>query len=432
MMIQLVVWARLTQQHLMPLGRVGLEAGVSFFSFSYTDQWLNLPQAYPIAPAFPLSTTVYRNNQVKTFFQNLLPEGAALDAILQNLHYRDPGLLDQLNELGEDMPGVLSILPVGVEPRSDHRYQRLTTARLSQRLQERHLQRPFLSSNPRAGMSLAGAQDKLGLRYDPSSGELYDTVGTSPSTHIAKPDTRNHHFAPSALNEYLIMRLAQELKLPVPPVYLLHVPETVFVVQRYDRWPLAAGEIACLHQLDMCQVLNVGSGWKYQRDGGLVSLPRIAVELRRLALPREDMKRFRNWVVFNYLVGNTDAHAKNLSLLVDSQGYRLAPFYDLLCVQVYGETQLALYIGDDERIASVGAHSWEAFCEDCHLPYAETRKKLTQMAKAIPKLWPKLCQQVRREHPMTEAEAALVERIGAVLHQQCHSALSMVGGLGDD
>ncbi len=76
---------------------------------------------------------------------------------------------------------------------------------------------------------------------------------------------------------------------------------------------------------------------------GLVSLQRIVEELRGLHLSAKDLLSFQRWVMFNYLIGNSDTHAKNVSVMVDETGYALAPFYDLLCVQVYGDDRLALY-----------------------------------------------------------------------------------------
>jgi len=76
---------------------------------------------------------------------------------------------------------------------------------------------------------------------------------------------------------------------------------------------------------------------------GLVSLQRIVEALRGLHLSAKDLLSFQRWVMFNYLIGNSDTHAKNVSVMVDETGYALAPFYDLLCVQVYGDDRLALY-----------------------------------------------------------------------------------------
>ena len=67
---------------------------------------------------------------------------------------------------------------------------------------------PLLVSNDRAAMSLAGAQDKTGLRFDNKTRLLRDSVGQSPTTHILKPDTRQARYQPSAINEYACTKLA--------------------------------------------------------------------------------------------------------------------------------------------------------------------------------------------------------------------------------
>lgn len=67
---------------------------------------------------------------------------------------------------------------------------------------------------------------------------------------------------------------------------------------------------------------------------------------------------------FNALVGNSDAHLKNLSFFVSEEGVQLAPFYDLLSVAVYDSvasgkavwpdrTQLAWQILGADRFAQV-------------------------------------------------------------------------------
>jgi hypothetical protein len=112
------------------------------------------------------------------------------------------------------------------------------------------------------------------------------------------------------------------------------------VVQRYDRVNVV-GNIVGLHQIDGCQLLGHGAGWKYQRQGSLASIPKLVEALRDLPVRAVDLLQVQRWVMFNYLIGNADAHAKNLSVLVDDKGYRLAPFYDLLCVKAYGDDGLA-------------------------------------------------------------------------------------------
>lgn len=220
------------------------------------------------------------------------------------------------------------------------------------------------------------------------------------------------------------MKLARALKLPVPRVWLLRLPEAAYVVERYDRVD-EAGNIVGLHQFDGCQLLGHGSGWKYERQGGLASIPQLVAALRALPVRGRDLLELQRWVMFNYLIGNADAHAKNISVLVDHTGYRLAPFYDLLCVRAYGDEALALYIGGDETFDTVGAHSWEALCEDCGFRLNETLKTLRKMTLDMQRVWPKVYPQVVADTTPSPEEQDVLTRMNAVFEKHMAHALSM-------
>ena len=416
-MIRLRVWA-----NARPMGWLGHERGVYFFE--YDPQWLAQQGGFVLAPGFPLQAERYTGEAVRTFFANLLPEGAALEDILNAIQSRDASPFEMVGRLGAELPGVLSVLPEGQAPKIEQQYEPLSHEQLSQRLAERG-ERPLLLSNPQATMSLAGAQDKIGLRFDPRTGRLSDSVGASPTTHIVKPDTRLKAFQPSAINEYACMTLARAVKLPVPKVWLLRVPEAVYVVERYDR-VMVTGNILGLHQIDGCQLLQVGADWKYQRNAGLVSLPKLVKAVRGLQVSGRDLLELQRWVMFNYLIGNSDAHAKNMSVLIDDAGYRLAPFYDLLCVQAYGDNRLALFIGDEEEFGAVGAHSWEAFCKDCDYRYAQTMAEFRKMCSAVDKSWVKIREEIRSDQKTTPEERQLIERMEGVIQTNLQAARSMM------
>lgn len=403
------------------MGWFGHEAGQYFFQ--YDPDWLSASHAHVLAPQFALRPEPHLGEPVKVFFANLLPEGVALEEILSALHMQGASTFEIIGQLGQELPGALSVRAEGQALPEQQQYCLLSEQVLSQRIQDRDLQKPLLTSNDQSSMSLPGAQDKLGLRYDARRHRLYDSVGSTPTTHIAKPDTRLLRFRPSAINEYLCMRLAAAVELPVPPVHLIQVPETVYIVQRYDRI-VSDGRVQCLHQVDGCQLLGLGQDWKYERQG-LVSLQRLADALRALPLPGKDLLQFQRWVMFNYLIGNSDAHAKNLSVLIDATGYALAPFYDLLCVQVYGDNRLALCIGDEDRYASIGAHSWEAFCQDCGFGIKPTLALLRKMAKEVPQAWHTLTQQTIGAFALSTDELRLVASITAVIEGNCSAAVSM-------
>jgi serine/threonine-protein kinase HipA len=415
-MIRLRVWA-----NELPMGWFGHKAGEYFFQ--YDAEWLKSAHAYVLAPQFALQPEPHLGEPVKIFFANLLPEGAALEEILSALHMRNASTFEIIGQLGEELPGVLSVRAEGKVPFGTQQYSPLSKEMLSQRIKDRDQQKPLLTSNEQSSMSLPGAQDKMGLRYDARRGKLYDSVGSTPTTHIAKPDTRLVKYQPSAINEYLCMRLASAVNLPVPLVHLIQVPETVYIVQRYDR--IVSGDsIKCLHQLDGCQLLGLGQDWKYERQG-LVSLKRIVEALRGLQLSAKDLLSFQRWVMFNYLIGNSDAHAKNVSVMIDETGYALAPFYDLLCVQVYGDDRLALYIGDEDQYSSVGAHSWEAFCEDCGFSVKPTLSLFMKMAKDLAKAWITVTGQASADFALSQEELKLIQAITDVIKNNCAAAMSM-------
>jgi serine/threonine-protein kinase HipA len=416
-MIRLRVWA-----NAQPMGWFGHEAAQYFFQ--YDEQWLGDEGAFPLTPHFELREEPYRGDAVKTFFANLLPEGVPLDEVLNQIQIRDANTFEIIGEMGADLPGVLSVLPEGKEPDALQKYSELSKEELSRRVKDRAQKKPLLTSNEQTRMSLAGAQDKVGLRYDGKRDLVYDSVGGSPTTHIAKPDSRVEKYQPSAINEYLCMRLAREMQLTVPHVDLIHVPETLYMVERYDR-AVVDGEIICMHQIDACQLLGVGADWKYERRGALVSLKKIVNAFRSLKLSGKDLLSVQRWVMFNYLIGNSDAHAKNISLMVNSHGYALAPFYDLLCVQAYGDNELALFIGDESTYDAVGAHSWEAFCEDCGFGFKPTMRQFRKMAQDIRNSWDKTVATAISHHQISDAEKVLIDRIGAVIDTNSKAALSM-------
>ncbi|WCM93201.1 HipA domain-containing protein [Acidovorax sp. NCPPB 2350] len=415
-MIRLRVWA-----NAQPMGWFG-HAAAEFF-FEYDGQWLTQPDAFVLAPQFALAPGRYTGALVRSFFENLLPEGEALEDILGALHLRGASSFEVLGRLGQELPGVLSLGPPDAMPSSMQEYTPLPPETLSRRLSARR-EVPLLVSNDAATMSLAGAQDKIGLRFDSKTQRLSDSVGQSPTTHILKPDTRQARYTPSAINEYACMKLARALKLPVPDAWLLRVPEAAYVVQRYDR-AITEGHISGLHQIDGCQLLGHGAGWKYERTGGLASLPKLVAALRALRVRGRDLLDFQRWVMFNYLIGNADAHAKNVSVLIDGQGYRLAPFYDLLCVRAYGDTGLALFIGGEETFDAVGRHSWEALCDDCGFRLADTLREFRAMAAALPSAWNQVRARIDRQMQPTPAERQLLDTMATVFALHGSNALSM-------
>lgn len=172
-MIRLRVWA-----NVRPLGWFGHAA--SDYFFEYDPQWIEQPGGFVLAPQFPLRKERFTGPAVRTFFENLLPEGEALDDIVSAIHLRGASSFEVLGRLGAELPGVLSLLSEADRPDNQQEYRSLSLAELSRRLADR-AQVPLLVSNVNATMSLAGAQDKMGLRFDKQTNRLSDSVGHSPT-----------------------------------------------------------------------------------------------------------------------------------------------------------------------------------------------------------------------------------------------------------
>ena len=186
-----------------------------------------------------------------------------------------------------------------------------------------------LGAAPERGFrpSLAGFQRKalLGRAAD---GAWQLPSGDAPSTWILKPD------GPHAMasNEATCLWLAAACGIPVPEAELLDVASLpVLAVKRYDRQDAPAGEIPIrVHQEDGCQATGTPPGLKYDEQGG-PALRDLANVIRNFGDPREVTDLLRR-TTFNMAVGNADAHAKNFSILHESDGpaVRLAPLYDVL------------------------------------------------------------------------------------------------------
>ncbi len=141
-------------------------------------------------------------------------------------------------------------------------------------------------------------------------------------------------FPESVFNEFYCMKLAQVCGIHTADCDILRVKGIpYYITTRYDRTQVA-GKWKRLHQEDFCQLLGFEPTVKYESEGGPRLLPCFQL-LRDLELPASDVIEFLRRILYIFLIGNGDAHAKNFSILYQNEGARLAPAYDLLSTTVY-------------------------------------------------------------------------------------------------
>lgn len=163
------------------------------------------------------------------------------------------------------------------------------------------------------------------------------------------------------------MMLAKEIGLNVPDVALSQIGDIpVFIIERYDRYVDDNQNLWRILQEDFCQLLMLEPTMKYQNSGG-PSLESCAQKIREHSSDSlADIEQLLKWVAFNVLVGNADAHGKNLSMVWRSEGIRLAPFYDILSTTVYGEdhdTEFAMSIGREYDTKKLTRDNWMQLAE---------------------------------------------------------------------
>ena len=316
---------------------------------TYTPEALaSYPLGSPLLSlSLPLSSRRYTQGVVRSFLDGLLPEGESRTSLARDARVSVRDTYGLIRALGRDCAGALVIQP-GEDPAPSVPTTSTAESIRSHELEAlvRDLKSAPLGVGGRVRISLAGVQEKLVLTRTPD-GSWGRPVDGTPSTHILKPEISA--FSNTVENEAFCMRVAAHLKLDVASVETMEIGgRKLIVIERYDRVVGQDYAVRRIHQEDFCQALGVAPERKYEEDGG-PSLLRIAGILRDVAAP-DSLERLLGAVTVNALVGNGDAHAKNFSLLhTDDGALTLAPLYDLMCTQYYGDDRLAMYIDNIQR-----------------------------------------------------------------------------------
>lgn len=366
--------------------------------FTYADAWLNTPGATPLSQSLPLRPKRFSTKECRPYFAGILPEESKREIIAGNLGISARNDYAMLERIGGECAGAVTFLPAGeVLPEPGYGYRRLSKADLAEILKELP-RRPLLAGDKGIRLSLAGAQDKVAVCVE--EGTISIPLGGAPSTHIVKPAV--DRFEGVVFNEAFCLNLAAGAGLPAAPAETMTVRGIDYLlVKRYDRIGTER-----LHQEDFCQALGIVSEHKYQKEGG-PSLKHCFALVRQVSsAPVIDLARLLDAVIYNYLVGNNDAHGKNFSLLYQAGRTRLAPLYDIVSTICYPDLSrdMAMKIGKEYSSERVTPKDFAQLAEEAGLGKPLVRDRVGEVAGRVMAA----LSHMGRLHPAAEKVAGVI------------------------
>jgi serine/threonine-protein kinase HipA len=354
------------------------------WSFQYDQEWLDNSDCYALCLDIPLSNELQVDGSSKRyiqwFFDNLLPEEGARSLLVRDINVNEADSFGILAIVGSESAGAITLSSEQLEAETD-RAAELSFDELNARIA--NLPDIPLNNIESKRMSIAGAQHKMLVVLN--NGKFYEPVGNTPSSHILKPEhSKPDLFWQTVRNEWFVMNLAKLLGFNVPDTFVYYFPAAAYVITRFDRTGYFP-EQKRIHALDACQALGLSRSAKYALSN-VEQLNQFAESLRVKGAAKIAIF---NWAVFNAIVGNTDAHLKNISCLVGDQGAVLSPMYDLVCTAIYeGErghlnAELSQPMGNAKTLAALTREDIFAFGEGLGLPKKLSSTLLNKMLNEI-------------------------------------------------
>ena len=358
------------------MGRVVRDPRRNKLVFRYEQAWQSDPGSFPLSLSMPLTAGEHPHDVIESFLWGLLPDN---EGVLRRwgtkFQVSSKNAFALLSHVGEDCAGGIQFVrseklenwtanpPIG---KVDWLNSEEVNERIALILRDHAATR---SGSDSGQFSLAGAQPKIALFRDAERGRWGIPSGSMPTTHILKPATGA--FDGLVENEHFCLRLAKECGFSTASSMVEYFGESpVIVVERYDRLR-RDGDVVRIHQEDFCQALGRAPLQKYQNEGGPSASEVLSLIRQYSSNHAEDEQRFIDALILGWLIGATDAHAKNFSVLIAAGAQvRLAPLYDISSALPYPKqvdlrrANLAMKIGGTYRLREIGRKNWEKFAAE--------------------------------------------------------------------
>lgn len=355
----------------------------------YVQDWQQ--SGFAISPHLPLTGEISTTN-VQRYLRNLFPEGEVLDVLMTSLRLSKGNTFGIIRALGTDTSGSFLFLSSDQPPPSKASFRNITATELEKRLESRD-EYSLIIWDGKPRLSMAGVQNKINVVIN-SEGQMGFGEGKLSSTHILKFEKQK--LSHLVINEYVTMQLARECGIQVANVALKRFGiYPALLIERFDRKLISPNEVMRRHVIDGCQALNLPPEYKYERNFGSgrdvahiregASLVKLFDFTNQCMNPAETKSKMLDWILFNLLINNYDAHGKNISFFVGKNGMSLTPFYDLVNIKMYPKfnNELAMAIGDDFDSDNIKAYQLANFADSCQLSRPYLVRQLRNMASRM-------------------------------------------------
>jgi len=399
--------------------------------FLYSEFWK--ANRFPISPCIPFEEQSSPNTIIN-FLRNLFPEGNAFDLLLESQNLSKKNLYAILITIGMDTAGILSFAH-NEHKKEKTELRRITENELIDKLSSDDL-KELITWDGKYRLSVAGVQNKLNVLIN-SDNELMLANGYFSSTHIVK--FASAKFATIVINELFCMKLAKAVNLNVADVsYKKLGNHEALIVKRFDR-KITNTAVKKRHIIDGCQSLDMPPEYKYEQNFGSsehvkhirdgVSFKKLFKFAKACSVPALVSQTLLDWMIFNLVIGNSDAHGKNVSFFLGASGITITPFYDLVSVTYEAsknekiDTNLAMAIGDNFKVKNITAYDMLSLAEEAGISFRLLKKRAASITILVLKNIEALAFE---EFELSQENLLTIEAIKKLIIQQANYLYSEI------
>lgn len=344
--------------------------------FKYDEDYISSDYGRPISISMPLRSEAYTSEETRCFFEGLLPEGFSRKAVANWIKTAEDDYITILSVLGKECLGAIRIVQDDSQEEPS-KYKKLTMGQVKKLAEEGATKSTKILMQTH--LSLAGATGKVGLYYDSSNDRWFLPQGNAPSTHIVK---QSHvRLAHIVLNEELCMLAAKNCGIEAVDSFIVNTgdgndSDILYATRRYDRAFINENYVDGLqipnrlHQEDFAQAMGIDSFDKYEREDKHYLRRLFEIIRSNCTDPIAEQIKLWKMICYNFLVGNTDCHIKNMALLYGEnlKNISLAPAYDIVSTRVYNmSNEMSFYIGGELRIDQIKRSTFASAAGECGL-----------------------------------------------------------------